>query len=140
VWPLTPLVNRSSPIRPALPSIVLSSSGGSMPPRAGAAAATGTFPVGPCCGDSTRWLYAVCWSETDQPRLLCDQAKAWLIANKVLLPGASVLERLVAGVRTRVQKRLWRALVRGLNVESQARLDTLLNVPAGQRRSALDHL
>jgi len=39
-----------------------------------------------------------------------------------------VLERSVAGVRTRVQERLWRVLIRGLTPERQAQLDTLLNV------------
>jgi TnpA family transposase len=87
-----------------------------------------------------RWLYALCWSGTDRPSLLFDRATTWLIIQKVLLPGVSVLERLVARVRTRVQERLWRVLVRGLSPERQARLDTLLKVPEGQRRSALDRL
>jgi len=60
--------------------------------------------------------------------------------HKVLLPGVSVLERSVARVRTRVQERLWRVLIRSLTPECQAQLDTLLHVPAGQRRSTLDRL
>src|SRR6266511_1647895 len=82
-----------------------------------------------------RWLYALCWTGTGRPSILFDRSTAWLITHKVLLPGASVLERLVARVRTRVQERLWRVLVRGLTPESRARLDTLLTIPEGQRRS-----
>jgi Domain of unknown function (DUF4158) len=34
-----------------------------------------------------RWLYALCWTGTDRPGMLFDRAVAWLITNKVLLPG-----------------------------------------------------
>ena len=39
----------------------------------------------------TRWLYALCWSGDDRPGPLIDRAAAWLIANKVLLPGVTVV-------------------------------------------------
>jgi Domain of unknown function (DUF4158) len=87
-----------------------------------------------------RWLYALCWSGTDRPSLLFDQATTWLLMHKVILPGVSVLERSVARVRTRVHERLWRVLIRGLTPERRAQLDTLLHVPEGQRRSTLDRL
>ncbi len=54
-----------------------------------------------------RWLYALCWTGTDRPTALFDQATAWLVTHKVLLPGASVLERTVARVRSRANSRLW---------------------------------
>jgi len=41
-----------------------------------------------------RWLYALCWTGTDRPSVLFDRATAWLVSEKVLLPGASALERL----------------------------------------------
>ena len=47
----------------------------------------------------TRWLYALCWSGDDRPGPLIDRAAAWLIANKVLLPGVTILERLVGSIR-----------------------------------------
>jgi TnpA family transposase len=87
-----------------------------------------------------RWLYALCWSGTDRPSLLFDRATTWLLMHQVLLPGVSVLERSVARIRTRVQERLWRVLIRSLTPERQAQLDTLLHVPEGQRRSTLDRL
>lgn len=44
----------------------------------------------------TRWLYALCWAGDDRPSLLIDRATAWLVGNRVLLPGISTIERLVA--------------------------------------------
>jgi len=44
----------------------------------------------------SRWLYALCWTGTDRPSVLFDRATVWLVTEKVLLPGASALERLVA--------------------------------------------
>ena len=43
-----------------------------------------------------RGLYALCWTGTDRPSALFDRATAWLVTHKVLLPGASVLERSIA--------------------------------------------
>ena len=87
-----------------------------------------------------RWLYALCWTGTDRPTALFDQATAWLVTHKVLLPGASVLERTVARVRFRASSRLWRLLAAMITPEQKARLDALLVVPAGGRQSPLDRL
>ena len=88
----------------------------------------------------TRWLYALCWTGTDRPSVLFDRATAWLIANKVLLPGASALERLVARVRARAAHRLWRALTRNVTREQRGQLDKLLVAGEGGRPSPLDRL
>ena len=87
-----------------------------------------------------RWLYALCWTGTDRPSALFDQATAWLVTHKVLLPGASVLERAVARVRTRANSRLWRLLAARITPDQKARLDALLVVPAGGRQSPMDRL
>ena len=87
-----------------------------------------------------RWLYALCWTGTDRPTALFDQATAWLVAHKVLLPGASVLERTIARVRSRANSRLWRLLAARITPEQKARLDTLLVVPEGGRQSPMDRL
>ncbi len=88
----------------------------------------------------TRWLYALCWTGTDRPSVLFDRATAWLVTEKVLLPGASALERLVARIRTRAARRLWRTLARNLTHEQRLRLDALLIAGDGGRPSPLDRL
>jgi TnpA family transposase len=88
----------------------------------------------------SRWLFALCWTGTDQPSALFDRATAWLLAHKILLPGCSTLERFVLRLRTRVEARLWRLLGQGLTVAQQARLQDLLAVQEGSRTSLLDQL
>jgi TnpA family transposase len=88
----------------------------------------------------TRWLYALCWTGTDRPSVLFERATTWLVTHKVLLPGCSTLERYVARVRSRVEIRLWRSLVRGVSDEQQVALENLLVVPIGSRSSPLDRL
>jgi hypothetical protein len=87
-----------------------------------------------------RWLYAQCWTGTDRPIVLFERATTWLLSNKVLLPGASTLERFIAKLRQRVEKRLWNLLARGVTQDGQRKLETLLGVPEGHRRSLFDQL
>jgi len=87
-----------------------------------------------------RWLCAVCWTGTDRPSLLFDHASGWLIGHKVLLPGVSILERFVAEVRSRMESRLWRLLVRDVSDEQRRRLDELLKPVDGSRQSWFDLL
>jgi TnpA family transposase len=87
-----------------------------------------------------RWLYALCWTGTDRPSVLFDRATTWLLTSKVLLPGATVLERFIARLRQRVEARLWRMLAHGMSLEQRLRLDELLKVPHGSRNSTLDRL
>ncbi len=88
----------------------------------------------------TRWLYALCWSGDDQPGPLIDRAAAWLIANKVLLPGVTVLERLVGSVRDRARTRLWRHLVASLTDDQRKRVASLFDGDETQAFAALDAL
>ena len=48
----------------------------------------------------SRWLYALCWTDSDRPSTLFDRATIWLMANKVPPPGVTTLERLIARVRS----------------------------------------
>ena len=87
-----------------------------------------------------RWLYTRAWLSAERPSILFDLTTARLIERKVLLPGVTVLTRLIARTRDRAASRLWRRLT-GLPDQAQmASLETLLIVPEGSRVSPLDRL
>jgi TnpA family transposase len=88
----------------------------------------------------SRWLYTLCQTGTERPTVLFDRATDWLLAHKVLLPGASILERFIAHVRNRVEIRLWRLLAQGITEAQKVALDGLLSIPTGYRESSLDRL
>ena len=83
-----------------------------------------------------RWLYAQCWTGTDRPSALFDRATSWMLAQKVLLPGASVHERFVARLRDRVDARLCRLLApnsRALSASNSRRCCRCRPAPAIRR-------
>ncbi len=65
---------------------------------------------------------------------------AWLLANKVLLPGLTTLERAIARVRSRANERLWQRLTQQVSLEQRAKLEALLVVPEADRQSLFDRL
>jgi hypothetical protein len=85
-----------------------------------------------------RWLYVRAWLSVERPGMLFDLTTARLVGRKVLLPGVTVLARLVALVRDRAAARLWRVLAASPSVEQRARLEALVLVPEGSRQSPLD--
>lgn len=93
-----------------------------------------------------RWLYSRTWVGSERPSLLFDLTTAWLVERKILLPGVSILARLVAAVRDRSSSRLWQGLSKAPNKEQRASLEALLVVPSpveGQRverQTPLDRL
>lgn len=89
------------------------------------------------------FLAARAWTSTEGPRALFDQATAWLVRHKVLLPGATTLGREIVTVRAAAAEQLWHALassVDATDVALRRRLEQLLAVEPGARHSPLERL
>ncbi|MFF1568701.1 DUF4158 domain-containing protein [Streptomyces sp. NPDC058293] len=88
-----------------------------------------------------RWLYQRAWIGNERPTLLFDLATKRLLDKKVVLPGVTVLERLVSGTREHAEKRLFATLAAAAPTAEQAgQLRQLVVVPTGKRPSELDRL
>lgn len=57
-------------------------------------------------------------------------AADWLLTNKVILPGVSVLERFVARIRERAQQRLWHRMLTGLSEAQKAQITAFFDKEA----------
>lgn len=88
----------------------------------------------------TRWLYAQVATSTVRPSVLFDLATAHLVAQRVVLPGVTVLARLIARVRERTGRHLYRQLRARLSPAQQAALEALLQVEPGERLTPLEVL
>src|SRR5260370_425228 len=88
----------------------------------------------------TAWLYRQAWADEVAPSVLFRAAHRQLLARRILLPGHSVLMRLVATVRERATHRGHSRLARAAGPELRAQLEKLLLVPEGHRRSELELL
>ena len=74
------------------------------------------------------------------PDQLFQQAENYLLDKRVLLPGPSVLERLIIHVCSDVHLQLFETVFRQLSPELRQAIDRLLMVPDGQQRSYFFHL
>lgn len=86
----------------------------------------------------SRLLYTRAWVSNERPSLMFDFATAWLIQNKVLLPGVTTLSRLVSEIRERAVNQLWKRLSSLPTAAQKKKLETLLEVPEGSRTSRFD--
>lgn len=86
----------------------------------------------------TRLLYTRAWISNERPSLMFDFSTGWLIHNKVLLPGATTLSRLISEIRERAINRLWKRLSSLPTKKQREKLETLLQVPEGERVSLFD--
>ncbi len=86
----------------------------------------------------SRFLYSRAWISNERPSLMFDMGTAWLIQHKVLLPGATTLQRLIIEIRERASNQLWRRLALLPTPKQKAALDTLVVVPEDQQVSPFD--
>ena len=76
-----------------------------------------------------RWLYTRVRIGSERPSLLFDLSTAWLIDHKILLPGVTVLERLVSQIRDRVERRSWDLIDRQLTNDQKQQIQQLISTP-----------
>ncbi|MGO9898815.1 MAG: DUF4158 domain-containing protein [Solirubrobacteraceae bacterium] len=86
------------------------------------------------------FLAARVWALEEGPRALFDRAVLRLIEQRVLLPGITVLARLVADVRADEHERIHGLLAEAPTAEQLERFERLLHVPKDARTSELDQL
>lgn len=87
-----------------------------------------------------RWIYAHLAVSAVRPIVLFDLVTAHLIAQKVVLPGVSVLARLIARVRERYTARTFEGLIRRLNAAQRQTLERLLVLQEGKWQTPLEVL
>jgi len=88
--------------------------------------------------DLREWVDARAWTTSDGPKAIFADAVRWLRERDVLLPGVTVLARLVARVREEAYQRLWDTLHGMLTSEQRRLLDSLAVVSEGERFSPLE--
>jgi TnpA family transposase len=89
------------------------------------------------------FLHGRAWTHAEGPVALFEQSVAWLRRHRVLLPGVTVLERLVGSVRERADVRKYTVVakqVRRADPDLPGALSGLLVVPPGSRVSELEKL
>lgn len=87
-----------------------------------------------------RWLYNRAWWSEESPSVLFDQATAYLVEHKILLSGATFLERLVAQVRERIQQKVWNRIAQLPSTTQRNQLEALLNLAPNSHQTILEDL
>ncbi|WP_432420531.1 DUF4158 domain-containing protein [Nocardia carnea] len=102
----------------------------------------GLVPFGEAEAELAAWIADQAWITGDGPKAIFEGSVAWCRARRVLLPGVTTLEKLVAAGREAAEQRLWAQLAGQISPSSAGVLLGLLEVPAGtkQRVSELDRL
>jgi TnpA family transposase len=87
-----------------------------------------------------RWLYGRAWVSDESPSILFDLTTSRLVENKILLPGVTVLIRLIGRVRERITQRAWAMVSKLPNAEQQTQLESILSVNEKTKQTLLDQL
>ena len=87
-----------------------------------------------------RWLIERAWMADERPEVLFELGTARLRQGRVLLPGASTLERLVLAAQARMEARLLRRLAAIPTPDERDRLEHLLVTDGPGGTSSLDRL
>lgn len=90
--------------------------------------------------DLRSYLAARVWAGEEGPKALFDRSVLYLLEHQILLPGLTVLSRLVSGVRKAENARLHQLVAQRIPHPVRAELGALLQVPAGSRFSELERL
>jgi hypothetical protein len=78
--------------------------------------------------------------QSNAPEGLFQQAEKYLLSEYFVLPGTSVLERLIVGACSTAHEQIFEALNRQLSPGIKEAIDNLLTVPVGEQRSAFFQL
>ncbi|MBZ9753339.1 Tn3 family transposase, partial [Deinococcus sp. HMF7604] len=87
-----------------------------------------------------RWVYAQLALSAQRPSVLFDLATAHLSGQKIVLPGVTVLARLIARVRDRFAVRTFEGLSARLSREQEQALESLLVLGEGDWKTPLEVL
>ena len=87
-----------------------------------------------------RWLYQRTWIGGESPSMMFDLTTARLVEQKILLPGVTVLSRLISAVRERVANRTWKTLSKLPNSKQIENLEALIVVGEKARLTPLEQL
>ncbi len=74
------------------------------------------------------------------PEKLFQDAEQYLLTQRILLPGPSVLERLIIHICSEVHQQLFKSVFQHLSTDLREAIDHLLKVPEGKQRSYFYHL
>lgn len=74
------------------------------------------------------------------PNQLFQEAEGYLLTNRVLLPGPSVLERLIIHVCSEVHIQMFETIYQRLSPDLRRAIDRLLTAPDGEQRSSFYQL
>jgi TnpA family transposase len=87
-----------------------------------------------------RWLYTRAWLSGERSIVLFDLATARMIERRILLPGVTVLSRLIAQVNELASARFWSRLAQLAHRGQRKRLRSLLLISESSPTSSLDQL